>query len=150
MARTYEYDPTNIAEPGKDRMRFELGDTMVEGGSDTSALCDEEYNAILGRFGEKWKRAKLHCLESICRRFAYEVDTRTGPLSLDLAERAKLWRKDYEDLKKEIGDDETIVPPYGRYPDGRRKPPIFYKGMMENWEAKIDAKHHVSPPRKHV
>lgn len=26
----YNYDPTAVAEYGKDRMRFELGDTMVE------------------------------------------------------------------------------------------------------------------------
>lgn len=29
--RTYTYDPSKIQENGKDRMRFELGDTMVEG-----------------------------------------------------------------------------------------------------------------------
>lgn len=27
----YTYEPGNITEFGKDRMRFELGDTMVEG-----------------------------------------------------------------------------------------------------------------------
>ena len=36
----YTYEPGNIKEFGKDRMRFELGDTMVEGGSDTTALTD--------------------------------------------------------------------------------------------------------------
>ena len=36
MGRTYTYEPEKISENGKDRMRFELGDTMVEGGSDTS------------------------------------------------------------------------------------------------------------------
>ncbi len=29
---TYTYEPANILNYGKDRMRFELGDTMVEGG----------------------------------------------------------------------------------------------------------------------
>ena len=149
MARTYDYDPKLIGEYGKDRMRFELGDTMVEGGSDTSALCDEEYMAILGQYATHWKRAKLHCLESICRRFAYETDTRTGPLSFAFSERAKLWRKDYEDLKKEVADEGTTVPPYGA-PDGRKKPPYFYTGMMENWEAKIDERHHVPSSRKPV
>ena len=38
----YNYDPAAVAEYGKDRMRFELGDTMVEGGPDTTALTDEE------------------------------------------------------------------------------------------------------------
>ena len=147
MARTYEYDPSRIAENGKDRMRFELGDVMVEGGSDTSALSDQEYEAILGLYPDRWKRAKLGCLESICRRFAYEPDTRTGPLSLAFGARAKLWREDYEKLKAEIGDSATIVPPYGLGPDGRRKPPYFYGGMMENAEAKIDAKHYVPKAR---
>ena len=34
----YTYEPGNITEFGKDRMRFELGDTMVEGLADTTAL----------------------------------------------------------------------------------------------------------------
>lgn len=38
----YTYEPGNITEFGKDRMRFELGDTMVEGLADTTALTDEE------------------------------------------------------------------------------------------------------------
>ena len=45
--RTYTYDPSKIQENGKDRMRFELGDTMVEGEAETCALSDEEYTAIL-------------------------------------------------------------------------------------------------------
>ena len=44
MPGTYQYEPGNIAEYGKDRMRFELGDVMVEGKEKTCALCDEEYN----------------------------------------------------------------------------------------------------------
>ena len=44
---TYTYDPEKITEPGKDRMRFELGDTMVEGLSDTTALTDEEIQAAI-------------------------------------------------------------------------------------------------------
>ena len=89
----YTYEPGNITESGKDRMRFELGDTMTEGGSDTCALTDEEIGAALGMFPKSWKRAKLALLESICRRFAYEVDTKEGPLSFSLSDRAKLWRE---------------------------------------------------------
>lgn len=47
MPGTYQYEPGNIAEYGKDRMRFELGDVMVEGKEKTCALCDEEYNAVI-------------------------------------------------------------------------------------------------------
>ena len=146
MARTYEYDPSKIGEYTIDRMRFGLGDTMVEGKAYTCALCNEEYEAVLKKYPDRWKRAKLACLESICRRFAYEVDTQTGPLDLALGARAKLWREDYEKLKEECGED-TVVPPYGTAPDGRSKPPYFYTGMMENEEARIDARHHVPPTR---
>ena len=34
---TYSYDPARIRERGKDQMRFELGDTVTEGGADTCA-----------------------------------------------------------------------------------------------------------------
>lgn len=136
MGRTYTYEPEKISENGKDRMRFELGDTMVEGGSDTSALTDEEITAAIEMFPKKWKRAKLALLESICRRFAYEPDTKTGPLSFTFGERAKLWREDYEKLKKEVENGSLTVPRYRADPDGRSKPPYFYTGMMENREAK--------------
>ena len=87
---SYTYDPGKIAEHGMDRMRFELGDTMVEGLSDTTALTDEEIRAAIEVYPKSWKRAKLMLLESLCRRFAYEVDTKTGPLWLYMQERAKL------------------------------------------------------------
>ena len=92
----YTYEPGNITEFGKDRMRFELGDTMVEGLADTTALTDEEIQAAIDAYPNKWKRAKLMLLESLCRRFAYEVNTKTGPLSLDMNGRAKLWKEDYD------------------------------------------------------
>ena len=136
MERTYTYEPEKINDNGKDRMRFELGDTMVEGGPDTSALTDEEITAAIEMFPKKWKRAKLALLESICRRFAYEPDTKTGPLSFTFGERAKVWREDYEKLKKEVTHGSLAVPRYGVDPDGRSKPPYFYTGMMENREAK--------------
>lgn len=131
---TYNYDSTMLSENGRDRMRFELGDVMVEGGSETTALTDEEIEAALQIYPKRWKRAKLFLLESLVRRFAYEVDTRTGPLSLNLMERAKLWREDYEKLKKEIGLETSVVPDSAT--DGNKKPPYFYAGMQENLRAK--------------
>lgn len=107
---TYTYDPKNIGDFGKDRMRFELGDTMVEGQSDTTALTDEEIQAAVDSYPKAWKRAKLMLLESLCRRFAYEVDTKTGPLQLYMQERAKLWRSDYDVLKKEVSVESCSVP----------------------------------------
>lgn len=129
MTRSYNYDPTLVTEHGKDRMRFELGDTMVEGGPATTALTDEEITAAIESCPNSWKRAKLMLLESLYRRFAYEVDTRTGPLSLSLQARAKLWKEMYDDLKKEVDLECVSVP--GEL-SGRKKPPYFYTGMMEN------------------
>ena len=131
---TYTYDPKNIGDFGKDRMRFELGDTMVEGQSDTTALTDEEIQAAVDSYPKAWKRAKLMLLESLCRRFAYEVDTKTGPLQLYIQERAKLWRSDYDVLKKEVSVESCSVPQLsnGAY----RKPPYFYAGMQQNERAR--------------
>ena len=87
MPGTYQYEPGNIAKYGKDRMRFELGDVMVEGKEKTCALCDEEYNAVIPEkvpTARQWKKAKLRCLESIMRKFAFEPDTKVGPLSLSM------------------------------------------------------------------
>ncbi len=134
MAKSYTYDPGGIIEPGKDRMRFELGDTMVEGLSDTTALCDEEIEAAIGLYPKSWKRAKLMLLESLCRRFAYEVNTRTGPLTLEMQDRAKLWREDYEKLKKEVPAEAGGIPRFGGN-GGDGKPPYFYAGMQRNGKA---------------
>lgn len=128
---SYTYEPEKIKEAGRDRMRFELGDTMVEGGAETSALTDEEIDAALEMFPGKWKRSKLALLESICRRFAYEPDTKEGPLAFSFAGRAKLWRDDYETLKKEV-DTEGVSIPQSFIGPGGNKPPYFYTGMHHN------------------
>lgn len=127
---TYTYDLEKLKELGKDRMRFELGDVMIEGGSDTTALTDEEIQAAIDTYPSSWKKAKLMLLESLCRRFAYEVDTKTGPLWLYMQERAKLWREDYEKLKKEVSVGACSVPKIqnGRHP----KHSYFYVGMHQN------------------
>ena len=131
---SYTYDPGKIAEHGMDRMRFELGDTMVEGLSDTTALTDEEIRAAIEVYPKSWKRAKLMLLESLCRRFAYEVDTKTGPLWLYMQERAKLWRQDYDSLKKEVAAEACSIPL--QFADGTyNKPPYFYTGMLGNERA---------------
>lgn len=130
MERSYTYDPGDITGNTVSRMRFELGDTMVEGRSDTAALTDQEITAAICSYPKSWKRAKLFLLESLYRRFSYEVDTRTGPLTLSLSERAKRWKQDYDDLKKEIDLESAGAPVL--FGDKRKKPPYFYTGMQEN------------------
>lgn len=141
MPRTFTYDPSLIPTDPKDRMRFELGDTMVEGQAETCALCDEEYRAIIPEKVDtdlKWKRAKLACLESIMRRFAYEPDTKVGPLSLSLGDRAKLWKQMYDDLKKDLDTaavSADAILSLVNHPDyGEPTKPYFWNGMMSHEE----------------
>ena len=128
MAGNYSYDPKKLEEKGMDLMRFELGDTMVEGKSETCALADEEYNAIL-KMNKNWKRAKLACIESIFRRFSYEPDTTTGPLSFKFGDRAKLWQDEYEKLKAGLSKN-NLAPSAIASQNIPCKPPYFYTGMM--------------------
>lgn len=130
MTKSYTYDPGKIKEYGKDRMRFELGDTMVEGGSDTTALADEEIQAAVELHSKAWNKAKLMLLESLCRRFAYEPDTKTGPLSLSLQGRAEMWRKDYEALKKEVSIASISVPL--SICEGNGREAYFHTDMQRN------------------
>lgn len=109
-------------------MRFELGDTMVEGKEKTCALTDEEYTAIL-EMNKSWKRAKLACLEAIFRRFSYEADTQTGPLSLQFGNRAKLWQEEYEKLKASVSQNCLSAAAISAQGNESKKP-YFYTGMM--------------------
>ena len=130
---SYTYFPGDISGKTVSRMRFELGDTMVEGRSDTAALTDEEIQVAIDLYPKRWKKAKLMLLESLYRRFAYEVDTKTGPLTLSLQERAVMWREDYLALKKEIGLENGSIP---SFTGDNNKPPYFYTGMQENTRSK--------------
>ena len=139
----YTYDPTKIAQGDKDQMRFELGDTMVEGGADTCALSDAEYTAII-EATPRWKKAKLRCIESILFRFSYEVDTRVGALSLSLSQRLEAWRRLRDELKAEV---ETAAPVAN--PQAIGGPHYFHTGMMENRRGggTEEGPAHVSPHR---
>ena len=139
--KSYNYDPSQITAKGKDQMRFELGDTMVEGKEMTCALCDEEYAAIIPtkiHTTRQWKKAKLACIESIFRRFAYEVDTKDGNLSLSLGERADLWKKMYDELKAELdagaASPEAILKLAQNPAFGKPTKPYFWNGMMSHEE----------------
>lgn len=138
---SYTYLPENTKEYGKDRMRFELGDTQVEDGRLTCALCDEEYEAAIAgntKTPRQWKRAKLACMESIFRRFSYEADTKEGPLSLMFGARAKLWQEEYEKLKAELkkgAASPDAIAQIGSYGNGSGfQTPYFYHGMMSTEE----------------
>ena len=132
---TYSYDPTQIRAGGKDQMRFELGDTQVEGGADTCALADEEYNAVLTglKEGKKaWLFAKLSLLEAILLKMSYQVDTKIDVLQYSFGDRADRWQKMYDTLKKQALATASIPP---LAPSIAKSPPYFHKGMQENQRA---------------
>lgn len=129
----FTYDPTKITEGGLDQMRFELGDTVVDMDGISSPLCDEEYKAIIEKYGKNWRRAKLRCLEAICMKLSYEVDTSVGGLSYSLNQRYERWKEMMEEAKREekamsciprAGDPGSLSPHGGT--------PYFYNDMQAN------------------
>lgn len=130
---TYSYDPSQITDGGLNQMRFELGDTVLDMDGITSPLCDEEYNAILAKYGKSWRKAKLKCLEGIVMKLSFEVDTSVGGLSYQLSERFDRWKKMLDEAKKEAsalagvpraGDPGSLMPHGGT--------PYFYNDMQAN------------------
>lgn len=129
MAGTYTYDPSNIADQGVDRMRFELGDTIIDGGKATAVLSDEEYEIMISEHSN-WKRAKLKCLDAIVMRLAYEVNTSLDGLSYSLDARAERWRKMQKELKKELSSGVPTAKKGSYY--GPSDPHYFHKNMQTN------------------
>lgn len=130
---TYSYDPTQIRAGGKDQMRFELGDTYTEGGAETCALADEEYEAVLAERkegGKAWVRAKLAVLEAILFKMSYQTDTKIDVLQYSgLGDRAERWRKMYDDLRKRTLAASSVP---SLAPSAAGTAPYFHKGMGEN------------------
>lgn len=130
---TYTYYPDKITAGGVDQMRFELGDTVVDGDASTSPLCDEEYKAIIAKYGKSWKRAKYECVRAICMKLSFEVDTSVGGLSYSLSQRYERWKELEEKLRKElkascsvprVGHPGSLMPHDGT--------PYFYNDMQAN------------------
>ena len=131
---TFTYDPTKITEGGVDQMRFELGDTVTDLEGISSPLCDEEYRAIIEKYGKSWRTAKLYCLQAIVMKLSYEVDTSVGGLSYSLSQRFERWKKMYDEAKAEAkaaagvpraGDPRSLSPHGGT--------PYFYNDMNANF-----------------
>lgn len=130
---TYSYSPEKCQDGGVDQMRFELGDTVTDMDAATSALCDEEYQAIINKHGKNWKKAKFLCLDAICKKLAYEVSTSVDGLSYSLQERYPRFEKMRDDLKKElsaVGSAPRAGNPASLSPHGGT--PYFYNNMQAN------------------
>lgn len=136
---TYSYDPLKIRERGKDQMRFEIGDTIVDGGANTCVLADEEYESILSGMTEgtiAWKKTKLLILEAVLFKMSYQVDTKIDVLQYNFSNRTERWKKLYNDLKKEIGKI-TSLPTMDK--TAMNKQPYFYTDMQSNPKIIISA-----------
>ncbi len=134
MPQTFSYDPTKITDGGKDQMRFELGDTVTDMCGISSPLCDEEYTAILGKYGESWRKAKLKCLEAIVMKLSYEVNTSVGGLSYSLDQRYERWKKMLDEAKKEAASLSSVPiagDPSSLSPNGGT--PYFYNDLHANY-----------------
>lgn len=130
----YSYNPLEIGQNSVSRARFELGDTMVEGGAETCMLSDEEYAAILDA-NPKWKAALYRLADAICMKLSYETDWKDDGTSFNLNQRAERWMKLRDKLKKDAEAAGT-VPVSGAVNDAIRNPEdgghYFYAGMMQN------------------
>ena len=133
--RNFTYDPTQITAGGVDQMRFELGDTVVDMEGVSSPLCDEEYQAIITKYGANWRMAKFRCLEAIVMKLSYEVNTSIGGLSYSLDQRYERWKKLLEEEKKVMagiagvpvaGDPNSLIP------HGLTPTPYYFNDMQAN------------------
>lgn len=130
---TFSYDPTKCTDGGVDQMRFELGDTVVDLEGITSPLCNEEYEAILAKYGKNWRTAKIKCLSAIVMKMSYEVDTSLDGLSYQLSERFDRWKKMLDEEKKKasaIAGAPRAGFPGSLMPHGGT--PYFYNDMQAN------------------
>lgn len=130
---SFSYDPTKITDGGVDQMRFELGDTVIDMEGITSPLCNEEYTAIIAKYGKSWRRAKLECLKAIVMKLSYEVDTSIGGLSYSLNQRFERWKKMLDEAKREAGAIAGVPragEPGSLSPHGGT--PYFYNDMQAN------------------
>jgi hypothetical protein len=84
-AVTWTYS-NNPATSLRDRLRFDLGDTLAS----DPLLQDEELDFCLSAESSYYGALARAC-ESIAQRFSREASTKVGALSLDLVGRAKQW-----------------------------------------------------------
>lgn len=132
MRASFSYDPTKINENGLHKMRFELGDTVTDMGGISSALCDEEYQAIIDEYGKSWRKARYMCLKAIVMKLSYEVDTSVDGLSYSLSQRYERW-------KQMLDEEKATLTAIGGVPianKGALSPsggtPYFYNDMQTN------------------
>lgn len=128
-AMTYSYNPAKLRENGMDKMRLQLGDTLVDGGGETCVLCDEEYTALISE-ARSWRQAKIACLKAILAKLAYEVNYSADGLSFSLSDRyqrfADMLKAESKGLQLPAANPASLGK--GRLDGGH----YFYAGMLNN------------------
>jgi len=131
---TYTYNPADLTKNSVSRARFELGDVLVEGGTETCLLSDEEISAII-ESTPKWKVALYKLADAVCMRLSFETDWRDDGTAFNLNQRAERWTKLRDALKKDA-DAVSCIPTSGAVKDSIRNPEdgghYFYAGMMQS------------------
>ena len=127
---TFSYDPSLLADGGLNEMRFCLGDVFVDEPEKTCYLSDETILAAL-ESSRTFKRAKYKLIESLLRRFSYEVDTKVDSLDLKLSQRLDAWECEFKRLKLEI-DGEDIASNSNLRAGRFGRPPAFWL-TMHDW-----------------
>jgi hypothetical protein len=124
----------NPAASDRDRLRFDLGDTVAE----DPLLQDEELDFCLAQESSYYGALARAC-EAIAMRFSREASVSTGRLSLQLAERAKQWTERAQEYRKRAA--AAHAPSVGglskaeeeaALQDPDRTGPYFRKDMMKN------------------
>lgn len=124
----FTYNPAKCKDGSFNQLRFEIGDTFVDGEEACSLLSDEEYQAIIDH-SPTWKAAKIEVLKQLLLMFAYEVDYTIDGLSVKLQDRYNRFKKLYDDLINEDALPEVSENAFG---PNKKAPHYFYYGMLEN------------------
>ena len=140
MAKTYSGDPS---KSNRDRIRFEVGDTIME----KALLSDEEIDALFVAEGSNVYRTCARLCEGLAARFSRDEIVRTGSYSTErggISGRyealAKVFRAkavtsagfripSLSEATKETHEEDTDIPQ-----------PSFYREMHENIGSAEDEK----------
>ena len=96
---SFSYTPTNISQNGKDRIRFELGDTDAA----DPLLQDEEIAGALSISSNGHAEATARAARAIAVKFTRQADLQVGPLKLTYQNRAAAYTTIAESFEGKAG-----------------------------------------------